>query len=124
MSEAQRFNVLRAQEAERIEKEWGSLTWYASRSLGNSTEMTTGICRLKPGMANPRHSHPNCSEVLTVLEGRIMHTSDAAGNEVELGPGDTITASPHRLHQARNVGDTEAVLIIAFSSADREVQGE
>lgn len=124
MSDSQHFSVLRAQDAERIEQEWGSLTWYASRALGNSTDMTTGICRLKPGMSNPRHSHPNCSEVLTVLEGRIMHTCDAEGNEVELGPGDTITAPPHYAHQARNVGDREAVLHIAFSSADRRVNGE
>jgi len=124
MTDQATLQVLAADQAEVIDTEWGQLTWWASAELGNSPDMTVGRCILKPGMANPLHSHPNCSEVLVVMQGRITHTVDAVGNDVEMGPGDTISASPNVLHRARNIGDEEAILFIAFSSADRQTQGE
>ena len=103
--------------------EWGNLTWYANRELGNSTEMTIGRCVLKPGQGNPRHYHPNCSEILVVVQGRIRHTV-SEGKEAELGEGDTVTIPPDVWHCATNIGPAEAVLFIAFSSADRRTVGE
>lgn len=115
--------VLDASRAEVIEADWGSLTWYASGKLKNSDEMTIGKCILKPGAENPRHYHPNCEEVLVVLQGRISHEIEEVG-EVVLKEGDTITLPQGFAHKARNIGDTDAVLYISFSSADREVVGE
>jgi quercetin dioxygenase-like cupin family protein len=103
--------------------EWGALTWYANRKLGNSTEMTVGRCVLKPGKSNPRHYHPNCSEILVVFEGRIRHTNEVGG-ESELNEGDTVTVPPNTWHRAKNIGTDEAILLIAFSSADRQTIGE
>jgi oxalate decarboxylase/phosphoglucose isomerase-like protein (cupin superfamily) len=60
-----------------------------------------------PGAQNPRHYHPNCDEVLHVLQGRILHSVD-----------------DDALHNARNIGDEEAVFVFAFSSADRHTLGE
>jgi quercetin dioxygenase-like cupin family protein len=103
--------------------EWGALTWYANRELGNSDEMTVGRCVLKPGKSNPRHYHPNCSEVLVVFKGRIRHTNEVGG-ETELNEGDTVTVPPNTWHCAKNIGIDEAVLFIAFSSGDRQTIGE
>ncbi len=114
--------VLRSSQCEVIDTEWGRLIWYASRKLGNSQHLTLGLCIIKPGKANPKHSHPNCVETLRVAHGRIMHTAEHG--EVELREGDVITAPVNFLHNARNIGDIDAVLEIAFSSADRQVKGE
>jgi len=43
---------------------------------------------------------------------------------VRLAENDTIVVPPDFAHRARNVGDSDAVLFIAFSSADRQVKGE
>jgi quercetin dioxygenase-like cupin family protein len=84
--------------------------------------MTIGRCYIDPGKANPRHYHPNCDEVLHVLHGTIEHS---AGDElVTMGPGDTISIPAGILHNARNIGADQAVFVIAFSSADRQVVGE
>ena len=115
--------VVPSAQAEVIPQEWGRLTWYANRKLGNSTHVTLGICEIKPGCANPMHSHPNCEEVLRVSKGRIMHTVED-GKEIEMCEGDAITVPVNFPHQARNIGDTDAVLLIAFTSADRQVKGE
>jgi quercetin dioxygenase-like cupin family protein len=55
--------------------------------------------------------------------GRIEHTGPG-GEKVKLGEGDTVTIPANIWHQAVNVGETEAILFIAFSSADRQTIGE
>lgn len=115
--------ILKENENEKLDFDWGNLTWYASRKLGNSEEMTVGKCVLYPGKGNPPHSHPNCSEILTVMQGKIMHQIED-GKEVEMNVGDTITLPPDLPHLARNIGEEDAVLMVVFPTADREVKGE
>ena len=109
--------------ATRVAAPWGELTWLASAALGNSDEMTVGRCLIKAGQQNPIHSHPNCEEVLVLLQGRIAHTIEN-GEQIEMAPGDTITIPAGLPHCARNLGDEDAVMMIAFSSAQRQFQLE
>ncbi|MGQ0383866.1 MAG: cupin domain-containing protein [Gammaproteobacteria bacterium] len=101
---------------------WGQLTWYASGELGNSDTMTVGRAVIRPGLENPRHFHPNCDEVLHVLQGRILHSM--GDRKVEMAAGDTVSIATGVPHNARNIGDQDAVLLISFSSADRKVVNE
>jgi quercetin dioxygenase-like cupin family protein len=117
------IQLVTAEKTEKINFDWGQLIWYASGGLGNSSEVTVGRCLLKPGASNPRHYHPNCSEVLVVIQGQIRHTM-ADGTEAALNPGDTVTILPNIWHQATNIGATEALLIIVFTSAERQTIGE
>lgn len=104
------------------ETDFGRLEWMIAGRLGNSTTMTVGRCYIDPGKANPRHYHPNCDEVLHVLQGTIEHSD--GDNLRKMGPGDTISIPAGVLHNARNVGDDQAIFVIVFSSADRQVVGE
>jgi quercetin dioxygenase-like cupin family protein len=115
--------ILRSDKCEKVEADWGCITWFANGKLGNSEDMTVGKCVIKPGCENPHHSHPNCSETLVVLQGRISHAIEG-GKEVELDEGDVITLPANMPHKARNIGKENAVLLIAFSSADRRTEGE
>ncbi|MCG3179738.1 MAG: hypothetical protein BIFFINMI_02081 [Phycisphaerae bacterium] len=97
--------------------DWGTITWLVSGELGNSDTMTFGRVLIRAGQANPRHMHPNCDEVLHVLSGRLEHT---LGDEsFPMGPGDTISIPTGVLHNARAVGDQDALCVIAFSAPDR-----
>ena len=111
-------SVLRANDATQEIFEWGDLLWFASRQLNNSSEMTVGRCRLKSGNSNHRHYHPNCEEVLIVLEGKISHS--IGDKELEMSVGDSIAIPPNIVHNARNIGSEDALLLITFSSADRK----
>lgn len=116
---------LRKPEETKVEKHpWGSLTWYASKELGNSDFTTAGICRILPGAENPRHMHPNCQEILYVLDGEIEHSFGDDPNPVRMANGCAITIPSGVFHNARNVGGREAVLLITFSSAERRTIGE
>jgi quercetin dioxygenase-like cupin family protein len=44
-----------------------------------------------------------------------------AGKErVIMQPGDTITIPPQVVHNAQNIGDQEALVLICFSTAERQ----
>lgn len=104
------------------EQPWGRLEWMVSGQLANSETMTVGLCYIEPGQENPRHLHPNCDEVLHVLQGTIEHS--AGDDVINMGPGDTVSIPTAMLHNARNIGTDQAVFVIAFSSANREAVGE
>ncbi|WP_220093834.1 cupin domain-containing protein [Gryllotalpicola protaetiae] len=101
---------------------WGKLVWFVSGPQESSETMTVGRCYISPNQQNGRHYHPNCDEVLHVLQGEIEHS---AGDErVIMRAGDTISIPAKVIHNARNLGAEEAVMVISFSSPYREAIGE
>ena len=106
----------------RIDESWGSLTWLASRALGNAAGLTLGRVVIKKGDHNPRHMHPNCEEALYLLCGELEHT--LRDDSVTMKPGDTIVVPAGVYHNAVNTGDEDAHMMVAFSSADRRVVPE
>ncbi len=103
--------------------DWGSLQWLVSDANNASEHMTFGRVTLKPGQANPPHHHPNGEEILFVVSGELEHTLPQ-GEAVTLRAGDCIVLPAGGIHWARNLGETEAVVIVAFNSACRKVVGE
>lgn len=109
-------------EAERIEEPWGSLNWLANDALGNSANLTLGRVIIKKGHSSPRHSHPNCDEVLYLLKGKLKHI---VGNQTfVVEPGDTTVAPANTAHITLNIGDEDADFILAYSSGDRRFREE
>lgn len=114
--------VSRAADNKVLHFPWGRLDWYVSGELGNSDTMTTGLATVLPGKSNPRHFHPDCDEVLHVVQGHIRHTMNE--RVVEMIAGDTVSIPAGTYHNATNIGTEDAVLAISFSSAWREAVGE
>ena len=113
--------VTRAADHQVLEQPWGVLTWYVSRALKNSDTMTVGRAVVRPGHQNPRHYHPNCDEVLVVLQGHIVHTMNDV--TVEMRTGDVVSIPTGVIHNARNIGKEDAILAVSFNSADRVAVG-
>jgi quercetin dioxygenase-like cupin family protein len=111
-------SFLTSKDTKKISFDWGNLTWFASGELGNTAELTAGICRIKPGMENPLHYHPTCSELLVVLEGTIVH-SIGDSQPVTMNVGDTLNIPAGMHHNAKSIGDREAVLFVMFPTAQR-----
>lgn len=104
-------------EAKRIDEDWGSLRWLAGQDIGNAQGMVVGRVIIKKGRSNPKHSHPNCEEMLYLLCGRLEHT---VGEEnVITEAGDVIVVPAGVPHVARNIGDEDADMIVAYSAGIR-----
>ena len=100
-----------------VREGWGTLTWLASDPLTGSS-ITVGRVVIYKGRSNPRHSHPNCEEVLYLLAGRLVHTVGAA--RVTLDAGDTLVIPAGVVHNATSVGDVDADMIVTYSTGQRD----
>ncbi|MFW6188841.1 MAG: cupin domain-containing protein [Planctomycetota bacterium] len=102
---------------------WGSITWLVSGEIGNSESMTFGRVVIRRGERNGEHSHRNCDEILHLLQGELEHTAGPDAS-FHLGPGDTITLPAGTRHYARSVGDRDAIMLVTYNTARREVDFE
>jgi quercetin dioxygenase-like cupin family protein len=93
-----------------------------SRELGNSKQMTFGRVVIPAGTMNPRHRHPNCDEILHLISGRQEHT--LGDQHFQLDPGDTICIPVGQWNNARTLPESDAEMVICFSSADRQTEFE
>lgn len=109
--------LAKADPSRRADTAWGALDWIIPSSTMPSASMTFGIVTIAAGARNPLHSHPNCEEILHVLQGRCEHKLGEA--VFEMGPGDTIRIPQGVPHWARSLGPEPLVAVIAFSSGDR-----
>lgn len=105
-------------DAGKIVEEWGSLTWLASRKIGNAEGLTLGRVVIQKGCCNPRHIHSNCEEVLYLLRGKLEHTM--GDKKVVLAAGDTLTVAAGVPHNAVSIGNEDADMIVAYSSGVRD----
>jgi quercetin dioxygenase-like cupin family protein len=101
------------------EFEWGSIEWLVNADLVPGAEITVGLVEIAPGMNNPLHFHPNCEEVLHLLEGQLDHR---IGDDVlSLTAGSTIHVPRGVLHQATNTGADVARMVVAYPTGHREM---
>ena len=101
----------------RDEFDWGAIEWLANSALLAGSAMSFGHVVLQAGAANPRHYHPNCQELLFVLEGSVDH--EVGGQTVELGSGALLHIPQGTAHQAR-ARDRGAVMVVVYSTEQRE----
>ncbi len=104
------------------EEAWGTLAWMADAANAGLDGLTLGRVTLNPRCTNPRHSHPNCDEVLHVISGEIEHSIGV--ETVFLRAGDTLVIPAGMPHQARNVGSGVADTIVVYSTGRREFKQE
>lgn len=112
-------NIIRhAEDMETVESESGSMTWMANADFANTNELSVGRLVVKPGCSTTYHHHDNAEEILYLLEGELEHSA-GPDTTYRMKPGDIITMPPHLPHDAKSVGDTDAVAIVIFSTANR-----
>ena len=98
-------------------QEWGLLSLFANADTMGLETMTLGRVAIKAGRSNPLHLHPDCTEVLILLEGRLEHV---VGHEtVSLEAGDVLAVPAGVAHRAQSVGDGDAHMIVAYTSGRR-----
>jgi mannose-6-phosphate isomerase-like protein (cupin superfamily) len=98
--------------------DWGTIQWLVSEKLIPGAAMTFGIVEIKAGVSNPTHLHPNCDEILFLIEGTLDHR---LGDEIiPMRPGDAIYVPMGVIHGAFNTGASAARMVVAFSSGDRQ----
>src|SRR5579859_7653927 len=111
--------VVRGEEVAPVVSDWGGIKWVATRGLIPGAEQTLGLCFIDPGRSNPLHYHPNCEELLYVLEGECDHRLN--DQMVHLKPGDLIHVPAGVHHQATCTSWEPLRVVVSFSTGDRKM---
>ncbi len=97
---------------------WGSVQWAVREGDPPGAEQTFAVAVFDAGEGNVEHTHPNCEEIVYVVEGEIDHT--LGEQRTRLGPGDLIVVPRGVPHRLINDGQSPARTVIVFSSPDRQ----
>lgn len=98
--------------------DFGRVHWAVRDGDPPGAESTIGLAIFDGGKSNARHIHPNCEEVVYVMEGEVQHTLGA--ERTTLRAGDLIVVPRNVPHQLINTGRAAARVYIVFSSPDRQ----
>jgi mannose-6-phosphate isomerase-like protein (cupin superfamily) len=94
-----------------------TLRWLMEDAITENAGQSLARMTVAPGVTSEAHRHPNCTETIHVLSGRV---EQRRGNDwIELDAGDTILIRQGETHQTRNIGIETADLILAYSSGSR-----
>jgi len=96
---------------------FGSVEWAVRAGHPDGAEQTVGLATFDAGESNVEHVHPNCEEVVYVLDGEVEHT--LGDQRVTLRAGDLIVVPRGVPHQLRNTGDAPVRAYVVFSSPER-----
>lgn len=100
--------------------DWGSIQWLCNGEMLDDAEQTFGFVQILAGANNPEHIHPNSDEVLFLLEGELDHS---LGEEIyRIKPGMTIHIPRGVAHNAVNVSDVTAKMLVAYPTEDRQAE--
>ena len=98
--------------------DWGAIQWLVNGQRIAHSQLTFGYVEIKPGRKNFKHYHPNCDEVLYLLEGELDHS--LGGEHVPLTAGMSIHIPMGVHHDAVNRSTVTARMVVAYSSGDRQ----
>ena len=98
--------------------DFGSVHWVVRAGDPEGAEQTAGLAVFDAGKGNAEHTHPNCEEIVFVLEGSVEHT--LGDQSTRLGPGDLIVVPRGVPHRLLNRGSAPARAYVVFSSPDRQ----
>ena len=93
------------------------MEWLIDDSLVESAGVSVARMTLAEGMLSEAHRHPNCNEVIHLIDGRIEQRVEA--QRYAMAPGDTCFVPRGSLHQSLNLGPGEAVMIVTYSEGQR-----
>jgi quercetin dioxygenase-like cupin family protein len=99
--------------------DWGTIQWLCSNEMFAGANLTFGYVQIEPGQKNPRHYHPNSSEVLFLIEGELDHS--IGGEVLHLTAGMSIFIPQNAAHDAHNAGTTTARMVVAYPTGDRQI---
>jgi quercetin dioxygenase-like cupin family protein len=100
--------------------DFGSIEWAVSIGSPPGAEQTVGLATFDAGKSNVEHVHPNCEEVVYVLDGEVEHT---LGDErVALRAGDLIVVPRGVPHRLLNESSAPVRAFVVFSSPERRFE--
>ena len=93
--------------------EWGARKFLVNAATVRDAKMTLAVVWIAPGKEEPLHSHPNCEQLVHVLDGECEF--ELGDTLYHLDAGDTVRIPAGVTHQALNSGWEPVRLLATFN---------
>ena len=90
------------------------MDWLVDDDLVEDAALSIARMTLAKDASSEGHRHPNCNEVIHLIEGSVEQT--VGPDRIVMAAGDTVFIPSGASHQTRNTGPGRAVMIVAYSS--------
>ncbi len=94
-----------------------TMDWLMDDSIAPGAGVSLARMTLAPDATSEAHRHPNCSEAIHLLSGRIRQRIGDVWHEMTAG--DTVLIPQNTVHQSRAIGTDPAIMMIAYSAGTR-----
>ena len=95
-----------------------TLQWLMDDGIETGAGLSLARMTVEPGTTSEAHRHPNSTEAIHVVSGRI---EQRRGDDwISARAGATVLIPADAAHQTRNIGDETAVLMLVYSTGARE----
>ncbi len=114
------FNKTKPIRTKHNDEDWGSMEWVLDDTLVEGAGMSVALMEVKPGMASPAHIHANCHEFISVVEGSVEVSFEH--ERVLLNPGESVFVPGGTAHGIKNIGETQAKMVLSYSAGRRKYE--
>ncbi len=114
------FNVINPLRPKLTEEDWGKTEWVVDDSLVPGVGISVAAMTISKGKTSPLHVHSNCHELIYLVEGKVEITLDK--ERLILNEGDSVLCPSGKAHRYKNLGATEARLVVSYSTGKRKYE--
>lgn len=114
------FNLTKPLRSKLTEEEWGNTEWLVDDGMVAGVGISVAVMTIKKGNTAPLHAHANCHELIYVVEGRVEASMDK--ERIILNAGDSVLSPVGTPHGFKNLGDSEAKMVISYSAGKRKYE--
>jgi quercetin dioxygenase-like cupin family protein len=93
------------------------MEWLVDDAVVENAGLSVARMTLERDACTQGHRHPNCNEVIHLIEGTVEQTV-GPGRHV-MAAGDTVFIPAGTHHRSRNIGPGAAVMVVSYSSGTR-----
>lgn len=94
-----------------------TMEWLMEDAITPNAGVSLAKMTVASGAISEAHKHPDCNEVIHLLSGCIRQKCGEKWIDMEAGQTCLIPAG--EFHQMENIGETPAIMMIAYSSGSR-----
>lgn len=99
-------------------RDFGRIEWVAREGSLAGSELAAAHATFDAGGSNAEHTHPNCEELVYVLEGEVEHT--LGDQQTTLRTGDIFLIPRDMPHRLINASAAPCKMLIIFSDPARD----
>jgi quercetin dioxygenase-like cupin family protein len=114
------FNLNQPLRSKLTKEDWGNTEWLVDDSMMAGIGISVAAVTIGKGKTSPLHAHANCHELIYLVEGKIEASLDK--ERIVMNAGDSVLSPAGIPHGFKNMGESEAKMVLSYSAGKRKYE--